>query len=92
MVHVTDEMPSSSLFHLAMLSFSVIGQLVYHRMRESSKRPTESTLKRLTIPDLSPCDDPPEGLGLGREDPVVVHYVQDRTKCEEWAECPTAVS
>lgn len=85
--------PATSLLPLALLSISVFAQLVFLRTQPKGKKTNEEQRDKRLIPEeLFPCDDPPAGLGLGKEDPVVAYYVQGRTDCEEWAESPKSVS
>lgn len=93
MSYTSEESSVASLVPLAMLSVSVFAQLLLFRIQPKGKRtPGEQSDKKRIPDDLCPCDDPPAGLGLGKEDPVVAYYVQGRTESEEWAESPKSVS
>jgi hypothetical protein len=73
-----------------LLTASVLAHILFNQ--SSQKKETESTATVfLKLPDINPCDDPPPGLGLGEEDPVVHHYLKASLQDPSWSEIPTKV-
>lgn len=87
-----------SLIPVFLLVASVLAQLSLAKIKSSSTStiPTDKkdtlSIKSKIPSEMYPCENPPAGLGLGKEDPVVAMYVKDRLEDASWTEIPSKVN